>query len=740
MSSAVLCKTCNNQRFRNAAALEQHVRDSAAHRVRVRQQVVCAVCPGAKTFKDAAAYNNHAAQNREHRTRAAAGIDAAALGVVPAGALTPSASGASFSGASFSGTSFSGTSVSASGTSTPSGGLPDVFSRGASRPESAASVATVQSPPVSRPTSFMSFAPPRVTPVASLRNELPPALSRLRRASTASSSFSKEPVVDVPPTRPQCTMCGDYLGDGGIYQHSFEKHPDVCCGKCFIVLRSPTLLQQHFKDSDVHPKCEYCPTAFADSDAHFEHVEQVHSQVHAHKHDSLYEVANAHIVAPPLQESYSQVSSSDYSYRAPSPLSSCDLSDVPEQPDAVGVAAQAEPCETPKSDVPEFQRGLTIGIAQVTEQTRASSEPPLSAVAPRSPGFALDDFPDEPSVDLEPSTQSIISQASEGTPSTASDLLDLPQQTPPRVESRSSSLDARPRSNVGSAWSVVSSPKSTHSEAVEWQASPPAEAPSPEMSRAATPRIDIPRAETPHAETPCAETPCAETPRLVREAPIVREVPVFRAAHRRPTGGTVASEASSVVQTPVSPSPASPPGLLFTLTEQLVAQRVRQQAAQTEQAVGAQVLGSRGSSGRTTPMPAPGPVPRVRTPEPRARPESASGGRDAVQGVKPASKSRSTSRTMTSSSYDAAPASTAHNVAGAASGYDASGLQDAFPTPKPRLQWHCRICLRPPTDPTVTMCGHLFCHECIVIEMAKNLQCPVCRTAMLVRLNVAGSC
>lgn len=30
--------------------------------------------------------------------------------------------------------------------------------------------------------------------------------------------------------------------------------------------------------------------------------------------------------------------------------------------------------------------------------------------------------------------------------------------------------------------------------------------------------------------------------------------------------------------------------------------------------------------------------------------------------------------------------------------------------------------------------------RCIVVEMAKNLSCPVCRTAMLVRLNVAAAC
>ena len=25
-------------------------------------------------------------------------------------------------------------------------------------------------------------------------------------------------------------------------------------------------------------------------------------------------------------------------------------------------------------------------------------------------------------------------------------------------------------------------------------------------------------------------------------------------------------------------------------------------------------------------------------------------------------------------------------------------------------QWHCRVCLRDPTNPTATLCGHIFCH------------------------------
>ncbi|KAI0070988.1 hypothetical protein K474DRAFT_1712839 [Panus rudis PR-1116 ss-1] len=54
------------------------------------------------------------------------------------------------------------------------------------------------------------------------------------------------------------------------------------------------------------------------------------------------------------------------------------------------------------------------------------------------------------------------------------------------------------------------------------------------------------------------------------------------------------------------------------------------------------------------------------------------------------------------------------------------------------LRWHCRICLKDPAEPTVTICGHLFCHGCIVQELASGMQCPVCKKVMLLRLHLGA--
>ena len=53
-------------------------------------------------------------------------------------------------------------------------------------------------------------------------------------------------------------------------------------------------------------------------------------------------------------------------------------------------------------------------------------------------------------------------------------------------------------------------------------------------------------------------------------------------------------------------------------------------------------------------------------------------------------------------------------------------------TDDPRLSYlKCVICLDSPTDLTATICGHLFCHECITsalrVSSTTSGSCPVCR-------------
>jgi hypothetical protein len=56
------------------------------------------------------------------------------------------------------------------------------------------------------------------------------------------------------------------------------------------------------------------------------------------------------------------------------------------------------------------------------------------------------------------------------------------------------------------------------------------------------------------------------------------------------------------------------------------------------------------------------------------------------------------------------------------------------PPPAPSdLKFACRICLDVPEQPVVTVCGHLFCWNCLYRWIERNRaapQCPVCRAAI----------
>ncbi|KAI0351474.1 hypothetical protein OH77DRAFT_1429529 [Trametes cingulata] len=51
--------------------------------------------------------------------------------------------------------------------------------------------------------------------------------------------------------------------------------------------------------------------------------------------------------------------------------------------------------------------------------------------------------------------------------------------------------------------------------------------------------------------------------------------------------------------------------------------------------------------------------------------------------------------------------------------------------------WHCRSCLSDPcVKPVATVCGHIFCHRCIVRELESHGSCPVCQETYLLTLDV----
>ncbi|EIW77035.1 hypothetical protein CONPUDRAFT_146147 [Coniophora puteana RWD-64-598 SS2] len=61
-----------------------------------------------------------------------------------------------------------------------------------------------------------------------------------------------------------------------------------------------------------------------------------------------------------------------------------------------------------------------------------------------------------------------------------------------------------------------------------------------------------------------------------------------------------------------------------------------------------------------------------------------------------------------------------------------SVAETAPPAAGSRLSVHCRMCGRDPCEEvTATMCGHLFCKQCITEEVIAHSACPVCKHAVL---------
>ncbi|KAM5537625.1 hypothetical protein V8D89_008703 [Ganoderma adspersum] len=64
-------------------------------------------------------------------------------------------------------------------------------------------------------------------------------------------------------------------------------------------------------------------------------------------------------------------------------------------------------------------------------------------------------------------------------------------------------------------------------------------------------------------------------------------------------------------------------------------------------------------------------------------------------------------------------------------------LEGAHRTGAESLSLHCRSCFTDPcVKPVATLCGHIFCHSCIVRQLATTMCCSVCQRPSLIRLHM----
>ncbi|GJE86458.1 Ring finger domain-containing protein [Phanerochaete sordida] len=93
---------------------------------------------------------------------------------------------------------------------------------------------------------------------------------------------------------------------------------------------------------------------------------------------------------------------------------------------------------------------------------------------------------------------------------------------------------------------------------------------------------------------------------------------------------------------------------------------------------------------------------------------------------------------------DAVPASeTPTDIALNAATKQISGVQAASAAPSSiqspaagQTVLTCKACTKAPTSPIVTMCGHVFCHRCILNALTSTLSCPTCDRPIFVKLDL----
>jgi E3 ubiquitin-protein ligase RNF5 len=61
---------------------------------------------------------------------------------------------------------------------------------------------------------------------------------------------------------------------------------------------------------------------------------------------------------------------------------------------------------------------------------------------------------------------------------------------------------------------------------------------------------------------------------------------------------------------------------------------------------------------------------------------------------------------------------------------DSADLPLKIPVSSVYEHFQCPICMSTLSDPSVTKCGHRFCHKCIEECINRRHECPCCKTAL----------
>ncbi|GJE86449.1 zinc finger protein [Phanerochaete sordida] len=521
------------------------------------------------------------------------------------------------------------------------------------------------------------------------------------RIAFASSGQLLEHFLDAESSvHPTCTMCGEGFENQDILEeHMAMRHQpapptpppptpatiqdessDIMCTKCDRTYRRTEDLLRHYQDSPAHPTCMTCFKGFLNDHAFSTHMAEEHPI--SYSRASTRYTDDTSVQSPPRTETV---------------LSTPRDSLFPINADTDNTSHSQTSSRT--QTALGYSRISTKDFESAPAGRRASSEP--------TPTLPVVDLSEPPETPQEP-------------PSEDGEETDYERAT--------ESVYVTPSEEI-----VVSPIRSIRTVSYDSRPSTPERLPSPSsLVSPCSPRYDPDEHDSPTRFSPPLQSSSSssisspESPTYARTAQsFVTAMPPLRSTTSRQS--TRSTTSTNVKAASTRSSPAPQPTVLplspHTLRPPSQASHRSLHARGTfwaghfeytsrpkESVHDALADGSRKSSRSRS----------NRTPSPRSQEGS----------------DKSSSRTMNSNAAPRIPPPPSVSPARGEGRGDAPSKPAPPSVPPHALAWHCRHCGAEPHDPTTTMCGHLFCHGCIVKELAKNLQCPVCKKVMLVRLHV----
>ncbi|KAI0731745.1 hypothetical protein C8Q72DRAFT_198548 [Fomitopsis betulina] len=510
----------------------------------------------------------------------------------------------------------------------------------------------------------MSAQPVKTAPAVPVTSTSAPSISAARVQGLVDPSirctlcdkmcFDLEQHYKYSAQHPKCDLCGAGCATADdVVKHKQAGHPLVWCELCKQQFQASSDLRDHYTDSPSHPKCTSCKVGFPDAEACQSHMADVHP--------------------PPVLQTPSPSSSEGSFVEVTRPITPhADVLETRSLP--------ATPLICPTPDTISSTRSTALSIKTQSDalsySSRPASEPSLPSAFLAGDGAASVPWSAFPLDTLHSATERLFDYVSDTDATT-------PGREPPPSATTSMSSGVIDLLHCPRSTALRDSASST-----ALRDYPPFTPMSPLTSESPSMSMDMDRA-----------------------SPLIRtiHVPLGRPQQleRMPSALSLASEHASLRQA------ATPRSAAATARAAEV--------SQTECAPPST------SEGRATPRSVPSMSRRVfrsrsvsvasRTSRSRRREASISVSSSSEVSTEPSEPSQGCSTV--------APAKASPTV-----------------TPKPAssstaVSWHCRSCLKDPCDqPTATACGHIFCRGCIVKELSTSMACPVCKKMFLLRLFV----